>query len=59
MSTVVKKKQTPKGVRLGWAPLNEVKPVKLTADLLKPEKVGADHATNEGSSHRANSCLIP
>jgi hypothetical protein len=59
MSTQVKKKQTPKGGRLGWTPLKQVKPVKLTPDSLTGKKVSGGHATNEVSSSFANSFLIP
>ncbi|HWZ03825.1 MAG TPA: hypothetical protein VNX40_09455 [Mucilaginibacter sp.] len=59
MSTQVKKKHVPKGVRLGWTPLKEVKSVKLTPDLLKGEKVNTDHSANEDSSPSESSYLIP
>jgi len=55
MSIQVKKKQIPKGVRLGWTPLKEVRPVNLTPDLLAGEKITADNVTNEGSFPSANS----
>jgi len=59
MSIQVKKKQTLKGVRLGWTPLKEVRPVKLTPGLLAGEKITADNVTNEDSFRSANSYLIP
>ena len=59
MSTQVKKKHTPKGVRLGWKPLKEAKPVKLTPGLVAGEKVMADHLIEQDSSHPENSYLIP
>jgi hypothetical protein len=56
MSTQVKKKQAPKGVRLGWTPLKEVKSVKLTPELVKGKKVTGN---NQNSSDSINSFLIP
>jgi hypothetical protein len=53
MST--QKKQVPKGVRLGWKPLKEVKSVKLTPDLLQGEKVAAKHCSPDA----VNLYLIP
>ncbi len=59
MSIPVKKKQTPKGVRLNWTPLKEVRPVKLTPGLLAGEKITTYNVTNEDSTRPANSYLIP
>jgi hypothetical protein len=59
MPTQVKKKQAPKGVRLGWTPLKEVKSVKLTPDLVKGERVTASGSSNQNSTHSANTYLIP
>ena len=59
MSLQVKKKQTLKGVRLGWTPLKEVRPVKLIPGLLAGEKITVDNVTNEDSFRSANSYLIP
>lgn len=57
--TQVKKKLAPKGVRLGWTPLKEVKSVKLTPDLVKGEKVNADNSKKQNFSKSINSYLIP
>jgi hypothetical protein len=59
MATQVKKKHMPKGVRLGWTPLKEVQPVKLTPELVKGERIAADHSGNKNSSGAENSYLIP
>lgn len=39
MATRTAHKQAPKGVRLGWTPMKEVKPVQLTSDMVKGVKV--------------------
>jgi hypothetical protein len=59
MATLVNKKHVPKGVRLGWTPLKEVKSVELTSDLVKGEKITDAHPDNKNSSNPAISYLIP
>jgi hypothetical protein len=59
MATQVKKKHIPKGVRLGWTPLKDVQPVKLTPELVKGERVAADRPGEQNSSNTKNSYLIP
>jgi hypothetical protein len=59
MATQVKKKHAPKGVRLGWPPLKEVQPVKLTPDLVKGERIAGNRPDNQNSSDNQNPYLIP
>jgi len=39
MATQVNKKIASKGVRLGWTPIKDVVPVKLTSDLVKGKRL--------------------
>ena len=54
MATEVKKKPVPKGVRLGWTPMKEVKSVKLTPELIKGEKLTGNSGNQDASNY-----LIP
>ncbi len=58
MATKTLKKITPKGERLGWTPLKEVKPVVITAELMKTGRVVVGNDRNDEASAN-NSFLIP
>lgn len=58
MATKTLKKITPKGERLGWTPLKEVKPVVITAELMKAGRAIVSNDRNSEASAN-NSFLIP
>lgn len=57
MRTKTSKRIAPKGERLGWTPLREVKPVAITPELMKGEIVVVRNERNRKAA--INSFLVP
>ncbi len=51
MATITKRKQIPKGDRLGWKFITDVRPVKLTFDLVKGVKLTASDSILNNVHH--------
>ncbi|MEZ7498191.1 hypothetical protein QO200_05500 [Flavobacterium sp. Arc3] len=51
--------QTPKGVRLQWKPLNEVKPVKLSSSLTMGKFVSEKELTNRNNNSNSKFVILP
>tara|TARA_R110000868_G_C10961540_1_gene768572 strand:- start:803 stop:988 length:186 start_codon:yes stop_codon:yes gene_type:complete len=51
--------QTPKGVRLQWEPLNEVKPVKLSSTLTTGKFVSEKELTNRNNNSSSKFVILP
>lgn len=50
---------TPKGVRLQWEPLSEVKPVKLSSNLISGKFVSEKELKNRNNNSNSISILVP
>jgi hypothetical protein len=50
---------TPKGVRLHWQPLNEVKPVKLSSNITTGKFVSEKELKNRNNNSNSISILVP
>lgn len=60
MARLEMKKQTPKGVRLGWTPLSDVSPVKVVLANCKGVKVTPKKRTAIAANNSASrNYLIP
>lgn len=50
---------TPKGVRLHWQPLNEVKPVKLSSNMANGKFVCEKELKNRNNNSDSKNILVP
>ncbi len=50
---------TPKGVRLNWQPLSEVKPVKLSSNMTIGKFVSEKELKNRNNNSNSISILVP
>lgn len=50
---------TPKGVRLHWQPLSEVKPIKLSSNMTAGKFVSEKELNNRNNNSNSISILVP
>jgi hypothetical protein len=50
---------TPKGVRMNWQPLNEVKPVKLSSNMTNGKFVCEKELKNRNNNSDSKNILVP
>ncbi len=50
---------TPKGVRLHWQPLKEVKPIKLSSNMTTGKFVSEKELKNRNNNSNSTNILVP